>query len=358
MRKILSFLLCLCLTVSLLSVTVFAEHLHTCIDENNNNHCDICYNLMGTFPHDCYARDDAYCDLCNQYISHQCLPMGYMPRCWFCGETTPHICEYSPGSYRCNLCEEYMPHSCTDENMNYQCDICWEPMPHNCFNEAGNRICQICYDLIPHNCFDTNGDYRCDFCDCSTLHEFVNQNQDRNCDLCGFPLSHECVDTNGDHYCERCGNSVSYYYGIQGTVTSGPGDGAVLVEVLDKMPAVFVPYVSFALFTGSSAEYKLDTFDETFTLRVSKPGYVTRSFAIDSADPVTLDVTLCPIGDASGDGKLTVNDTSRIYAHIKGSSTLSDEYALECADVTGDGKVNIVDVAKVYSHVKGTSQLW
>jgi hypothetical protein len=69
-------------------------------------------------------------------------------------------------------------------------------------------------------------------------------------------------------------------------------------------------------------------------------------------------VTLCPIGDASGDGKLTVNDTSRIYAHIKGSSTLSDGYALECADVTGDGNVNIVDVAKVYSHVKGTSQLW
>ena len=63
-------------------------------------------------------------------------------------------------------------------------------------------------------------------------------------------------------------------------------------------------------------------------------------------------------GDVTGDGKVNVADTSKVYAHIRGSSLITDEYVLARADVNGDGQINVADTAMIYAHVKGTALLW
>ena len=57
-------------------------------------------------------------------------------------------------------------------------------------------------------------------------------------------------------------------------------------------------------------------------------------------------------GDITGDGRVNMGDVAKIYAHIKGSAPLTEDYQLLCADFTGDGRINVGDTAKVYSKIK------
>lgn len=63
-------------------------------------------------------------------------------------------------------------------------------------------------------------------------------------------------------------------------------------------------------------------------------------------------------GDVTGDGKLNVADTAKIYAHVRGTAPITDEQLLACADVSGDGKINMSDIARIYAHIRGTKLLW
>lgn len=97
----------------------------------------------------------------------------------------------------------------------------------------------------------------------------------------------------------------------------------------------------------------------TYTWTVTKYGHKPRTGTFTlSEDSSELDVELCPIGDASGDGKLNMGDVAKVYAHIQGISLLTDDYALDCADASCDGKLNMGDVAKIYAHIKQTTPLW
>lgn len=53
-----------------------------------------------------------------------------------------------------------------------------------------------------------------------------------------------------------------------------------------------------------------------------------------------------------------MGDIAKAYAHIRGTSQLTDEYAQDCADTSGDGKLNMGDVAKTYAHIRGTKPLF
>lgn len=88
-----------------------------------------------------------------------------------------------------------------------------------------------------------------------------------------------------------------------------------------------------------------------YILRAEKSGYVTREYELTVADSLTQDVKLCVLGDVTGDGKINVADTSRAYAHVRGSAVL-DAYALDCANMNGDTRVNVADVSKLYSLVR------
>lgn len=110
------------------------------------------------------------------------------------------------------------------------------------------------------------------------------------------------------------------------------------------------------VYTGTDRLYNLTP--GSYTMTVSKYGHVTREYAITvGSEAMTQDVEICPIGDVTGDGKVNVGDVGRVYAHIKGSTQITDDYALECANANG-GRLNIGDVATIYAHVKGGKRLF
>lgn len=62
-------------------------------------------------------------------------------------------------------------------------------------------------------------------------------------------------------------------------------------------------------------------------------------------------------GDISGGGQINIGNVARIYAHARGTTILTDSSQLFKADVTNDGKVNIGDVAKLYAYCRGIGSL-
>ncbi|EXM40101.1 hypothetical protein RASY3_05670 [Ruminococcus albus SY3] len=113
--------------------------------------------------------------------------------------------------------------------------------------------------------------------------------------------------------------------------------------------------------TWSSSDVEVATIDDTGKVTFKSMGTTTitvknaNGTAIDS---ITLtiaeegDVDDFMLGDVNGDGKINVNDITKVAAHVKGKKIL-DESAKKRADVNGDGKINVNDITKIAAHVKG-----
>jgi hypothetical protein len=96
----------------------------------------------------------------------------------------------------------------------------------------------------------------------------------------------------------------------------------------------------------------------TYTMVVSKYGHVSREYEVTVADAeVTLNVKICLNGDVTGDGQVNIGDVGRVYAYVKGTKDITDDYMMACANANG-GSLNIGDVGAVYAHVKGTRLLF
>lgn len=110
---------------------------------------------------------------------------------------------------------------------------------------------------------------------------------------------------------------------------------------------------------GNSAEYSIEgVAPGVYTLKIMKPNHVTRKYTVVVGEETVIqDVKICLTGDVTGDGRINIADTSKVYAHVKGTGELTD-YAFDCGDVTGDGRINIADTSKNYAHVKGTNKLF
>ena len=142
-------------------------------------------------------------------------------------------------------------------------------------------------------------------------------------------------------------------YSLDGTVTSY-GDKTAPVTL--KLQAEDT--VQTLSITGNRGEYCFEqVLPGSYTLTVSKEGHVAREYAITVEAGTEQDVKIHLIGDVTGDGRVNVADTSKVYSHVKGTALLTD-YAFACADVDGNGKINVADTSKVYSHAKGTKPLW
>lgn len=61
-------------------------------------------------------------------------------------------------------------------------------------------------------------------------------------------------------------------------------------------------------------------------------------------------------GDASGDGKIMINDIIKLRNHLLGTSVLSGSFAA-AADVSGDGKIMINDIILIRNHLLGTKAI-
>jgi hypothetical protein len=140
-------------------------------------------------------------------------------------------------------------------------------------------------------------------------------------------------------------------YTVSGSITSSAiVEGDVTVELwLEGADAAAYTTVS------SSGVYTIENvIPGTYTLTVSKVNHVTRRYTITvESEAVTQSVKLQLLGDVTGDGQINIGDVAKVYAHIKGTTPITDEYLMDCANGNG-GVLNIGDVASIYAHVKGT----
>ena len=97
----------------------------------------------------------------------------------------------------------------------------------------------------------------------------------------------------------------------------------------------------------------------TYTLRASKANHVTRDYEITlGSEDIALDINICPVGDATGDGKVNTRDLNRLYAHVNGTNPL-DGYEFACGDVVGtDSTINTRDLNRLYAHISESNLLW
>ena len=58
------------------------------------------------------------------------------------------------------------------------------------------------------------------------------------------------------------------------------------------------------------------------------------------------------VGDANGDGKISLSDLAKIRLHLLGEVTLKGDN-LTGADANKDGKISLSDLAKVRLHLLG-----
>lgn len=331
-RKLISLLLCLCMLLSVLSVTANADHV--CTDEDGDYCCDLCGSIV---DHICFSEEGNYwCDVCFGPYGHDCVDQD--------------------GDYWCDLCYEILPHTCGDEDGDYCCDICCDPYGHDCIDEDEDAWCDLCENWLEHVCIDEDGDYWCDLCDDVIDHECIDGGRDGWCDLCELWIIHDCGDTDGDGLCDDCSENL-VAVDIIVNVTSYLDDTASVKVVLYPT----CNWSTDSILTGNSTEHIFEDWGpDTYYIEVRKPNHTpfrSEVFELFYQD-LYVDVQLCPIGDVTRDGDVNIADAGRIYAHVRDTSAITDDYARKCADASQDREISIVDVAKVYAHARGTAPLW
>ena len=144
---------------------------------------------------------------------------------------------------------------------------------------------------------------------------------------------------------------------VSGTVTSyGSDSESITVQLIE---AGHTEPAYEAIVSGNSATYSFPTVPAgTYTMKVMKQNHVTREYTVTvSTENVTQDVTICPIGDVTGDGAVKLADYVKVLQHVKKVTTL-EGYQFDCGDVTGDGQIKLADYVKILQHVKKVTYLW
>ena len=144
---------------------------------------------------------------------------------------------------------------------------------------------------------------------------------------------------------------------LSGTVTSFGDDTDEVI--LELVPEGLTETAYYTIVTGNTAKYNLVNVAEgTYTLKISKKNHVTRTYIVTVGNSVLVqDAKICLIGDVTGDGRINVGDVSKLYAHIRSTAPITDEYQLLCGNANG-GSVNVGDVSAIYAHIKGTKKLY
>ena len=114
--------------------------------------------------------------------------------------------------------------------------------------------------------------------------------------------------------------------------------------------AVSLP-CSAAVVTDGEKFYVLGDANGDGTMDIRDLVRVKRYIADNSVEIVNV------AADIDGDGKVSMKDWNRVYAHINKTELLT-EYALQCGDVNGDGTVNMKDWKRIYDHINKTELLW
>ena len=178
------------------------------------------------------------------------------------------------------------------------------------------------------------------------------------CSTCGAvdgePKGHQF--SNGS--CTVCGAADTSTGTISGTLTSYLSTTEPVTITL-TLSGSDTPAHTTTLAAGA-ADYSISGIAQgTYTMSVSKANHVTRDYTVTvGAGTASVDVKILPIGDTTGDGRVNISDVSRLYAHVRKTNLITDEYLLKCADILVDTRVNIGDVSRLYSHIRGINKLF
>lgn len=109
-------------------------------------------------------------------------------------------------------------------------------------------------------------------------------------------------------------------------------------------------------------------FEQTFTfgtitegnykLVIFKPGKYVPKIVPITVESTALDLGQLKLwlkGDVNGDGIVNGNDIQRLYSHITGASTLTDDDALIVANANEDTAINGNDIQRIFAHIVGSN---
>jgi hypothetical protein len=140
---------------------------------------------------------------------------------------------------------------------------------------------------------------------------------------------------------------------VSGAVVTG-ADGDTTIELLNGEEVVATVTAS-----GKEGTYSIENVAAgTYTLKVSKENHVTREYTITvGTEALTQDVKIHLIGDIDGSGSVNMGDISIMYAHIKGTKQLTEDYQVLVANVNGSS-LNMGDFSTLYAHITGNKKLY
>jgi len=141
---------------------------------------------------------------------------------------------------------------------------------------------------------------------------------------------------------------------VSGTVTGYGSEAGATDDVTIELWAERATEATYTTtVTGNTATYSIENVEPgTYTMKVSKPGHITREYTVVVADSVvTQDATICPKGDVNLDGEVNADDLTALARHVAKIETLSDPYALLCADVDDNGSLSADDLTKLARYV-------
>ena len=151
---------------------------------------------------------------------------------------------------------------------------------------------------------------------------------------------------------------------LSGTVTSFLDSSDKVTVSLDSVISDgFFKLVDKAVFEGNSAAYRFGGLEKNvkYRLTVSKKNHVTRQyeFKILFTDSKTLDVKICPIGDADNNGRVNAADAKAAFQHGNEQKLITDDYKFKCADVASPkDRINSADAKAIFRHANEQQSLW
>lgn len=105
--------------------------------------------------------------------------------------------------------------------------------------------------------------------------------------------------------------------------------------------------------------FTFDTIPEgNYKLVIFKPGKYVPKIVPITVESTTLDLGQLKLwlkGDVNGDGIVNGNDIQRLYSHITGASTLTDDDALIVANANEDTAINGNDIQRIFAHIVGSN---
>ena len=148
------------------------------------------------------------------------------------------------------------------------------------------------------------------------------------------------------------GSAPDTGYTVSGKITSYLNDSDVTLELAATDS-------DFSNMIEGKTDYEfINVAAGTYNLTVRKENHVERVYEIIVTDAnVTQDVKIQPIGDVTGDGKITTADYGKANSAARKKAVLTG-YEFSCADVTGDGSITTADCGKINAAARGKTPLW